>query len=50
MNESIMNASTNVSSRREFIKTTGRVAAASALAGMAVPYVHAAGDETLQWP
>jgi len=46
--ESIMNASTNVSSRREFIKTTGRVAAASALAGIAIPYVHAAGDDTLQ--
>ncbi len=43
-----MNESTNVSSRREFIKTTGRVAAASALAGMAVPYVHAAGNETIQ--
>jgi predicted dehydrogenase len=42
------NLSTNVSSRREFIKTTGRMAAASALAGMAVPYVHAAGNETLQ--
>jgi predicted dehydrogenase len=43
-----MNESTNVTSRREFIKTTGRVAAVSALAGMAVPYVHAAGNETLQ--
>jgi len=43
-----MNESTNVSSRREFIKTTGRVAAVSALAGMAIPYVHAAGDDTLQ--
>jgi predicted dehydrogenase len=43
-----MNDSTNVSSRREFIKTTGRVAAASALAGIAIPYVHAAGDDTLQ--
>jgi predicted dehydrogenase len=43
-----MNESTNFSSRREFIKTTGRVAAVSALAGMVVPYVHAAGDETLQ--
>jgi predicted dehydrogenase len=42
MNES------NLSSRRDFIKTTGRVAAVSALAGMTVPYVHAAGDETLQ--
>ena len=43
-----MNDSTNLSSRREFIKTTGRVAAVSALAGMAVPYVHAEGNETLQ--
>jgi len=43
-----MNESINVSSRREFIKTTGRVAAVSALAGVAIPYVHAAGDETLQ--
>src|SRR5580692_9332697 len=43
-----MNPSTNVSSRREFIKTTGRVAAVSAFAGMTVPYVHAEGNETLQ--
>src|SRR5271167_1147902 len=43
-----MNESTNVSSRREFIKTTGRVAAVSALAGMTVPFVHAEGNETLQ--
>ncbi len=43
-----MNESTNSTSRREFIKTTGRLAAASALAGMAVPYVHAAGNDTLQ--
>jgi hypothetical protein len=47
MNESA-NLSSNVSSRREFIKTTGRLAAASALAGMAVPYVHAAGSDTIQ--
>src|ERR1700677_3577435 len=47
MNEST-SFSSNVSSRREFIKTTGRVAAVSALAGMAVPLVHAAGNETLQ--
>jgi predicted dehydrogenase len=45
MNES---TNSNLSSRREFIKTTGRVAAASALAGMALPYVHAAGNESLQ--
>jgi predicted dehydrogenase len=43
-----MSESTSQSSRREFIKTTGRVAAVSALAGMTLPYVHAAGDETLQ--
>lgn len=30
------------SSRRQFIKTSGKLAAASALAGMAVPYVHGA--------
>ena len=30
-------------SRREFIKTTGKFAAASALAGVALPHVHAAG-------
>jgi predicted dehydrogenase len=46
--ESLMNESTNVSSRRDFIKTTGRVAAVSALAGMVVPYVHAEGNETVQ--
>jgi predicted dehydrogenase len=43
-----MNELTPATSRREFIKTTGRVAAISALAGMAVPYVHAAGDDTIQ--
>src|SRR5580658_8891631 len=47
MNEST-NLSSNVTSRREFIKTTGRVAAVSALAGMAVPYVHAQGSDTTQ--
>ncbi len=30
------------SSRRQFIKTSGKIAAVSALAGMAVPYVHGA--------
>jgi predicted dehydrogenase len=44
MNEPILSSST----RREFIKTTGRLAAVSALAGVALPHVHAAGDETLQ--
>ena len=36
------------SSRREFLKNTGRVAAASALAGTAIPHVHAAEDNTIQ--
>lgn len=35
-------------SRREFLKQTGRVAAASALASVVVPRVHAAEDNTLQ--
>ena len=34
--------------RRELLKNTGRVAAASALAGVAVPHVHAAEDNTIQ--
>lgn len=35
-------------SRRTFLKSTGRVAAASALAGVAVPRVHAAEDNTIR--
>ena len=35
-------------SRREFLKQTGRVAAASALAGVAIPRVHAAEDSTIK--
>jgi len=38
----------NLTSRREFIKTTGRLAAASALAGVAIPQVHAAGSDLIQ--
>jgi predicted dehydrogenase len=37
-----------LSSRREFIKTTGQFAAASALAGVALPHVHAAEGNTIQ--
>src|SRR5215471_14239799 len=36
------------SSRRDFLKQTGRLAAASALAGVALPYVHAAEDNTIR--
>jgi predicted dehydrogenase len=35
-------------SRRDFIKNTGKLAAASALAGVAIPRVHAASSDTLQ--
>src|SRR5689334_12844835 len=45
MNESSSNP---LSSRREFIKTTGRIAAVSALAGVTLPQVHAASSDTLQ--
>ena len=44
-----MNESTSPSTtRREFLKSTGRFAAVSALAGMAIPHVHAAENNTLQ--
>jgi predicted dehydrogenase len=43
MSESIL-----PTSRREFLKNTGRFAAASALAGAAIPYVHAAGSDAIQ--
>jgi predicted dehydrogenase len=45
MNET---SSNSLTTRREFIKTTGRIAAASALAGVALPQVHAAGSELIQ--
>lgn len=45
MNESSLSLP---SSRREFLKTTGKLAAVSALAGVALPHVHAAGNETIQ--
>jgi len=46
---SLMNDTPSLpTSRREFLRTTGRLAAASALAGVALPSVHAAGDDTLQ--
>ncbi len=36
-------------SRREFLKTTGKIAAVSALAGMTIPHVHAAGNDTINF-
>lgn len=38
----------NGSSRRDFLKATGRIAAASALAGVAIPNVHAGENNTIQ--
>lgn len=44
-----MNQNPNhLTSRREFIKNTGRFAAASALAGAVLPHVHAAEDNTIR--
>jgi predicted dehydrogenase len=43
--ESSLQASTT---RREFIKTTGKLAAVSALANVAIPPVHAAGSDLIQ--
>ncbi len=37
-----------LTSRRTFIKTTGKLAAASALANVAIPAVHAAGSDLIQ--
>ena len=38
----------DVTPRREFLKNTARIAAASALAGVAIPHVHAAEDNTIR--
>jgi len=43
-----MNREQQPASRREFLKNTGRIAAASALAGIAIPHVHAAENNTIQ--
>ena len=37
-----------ITSRREFLAHTGKIIAASALAGVAIPRVHAAGSDTVQ--
>ncbi|MEO6181716.1 MAG: Gfo/Idh/MocA family oxidoreductase [Verrucomicrobiota bacterium] len=38
----------NLSSRREFLINSGKLAAVGALAGVAIPYVHAAENNTIQ--
>jgi predicted dehydrogenase len=49
LHQSTMNTSTKpVTSRREFLKSTGRFTAASALVGVVIPSVHAAEDNTLR--
>lgn len=42
------NTPDKLTTRREFLKNTGRIAATSALAGVALPHVHAAENNTLQ--
>jgi len=42
-----MNPETSPNTRREFLKTTGRIAAVSALAGATIPHVHAAESNTI---
>jgi predicted dehydrogenase len=39
---------TSVSNRRQFLKNTTAIATASALSGIIIPSVHAAGDETIR--
>ncbi len=39
---------TNPSTRRAFLKNTGQIAAVSALSGVALPHVHAAGSDQLR--
>ena len=44
-----MNSSNQSSTtRREFLRTSSKLAAASALANVAIPYVHAAGSDLVQ--
>lgn len=43
-----MNVEKTSASRREFLKNTGRIAAVSALANVAIPQVHAAEDNTIR--
>ncbi len=47
MNEPQSNTKTP-GTRREFLKTSGQIAAVGALAGVAVPRVHAASDDTIK--
>src|SRR5450755_4744440 len=46
--ERMNNSPATPTTRREFLKSTGRFAAASALAGVAIPSVHAAQNNNIQ--
>ena len=48
MSRSHRKGSTPRRTRREFLSLSGKVAAASALAAVAIPHVHAAGDGTIK--
>ena len=43
-----LHAKPRESSRREFLKWSGKLAAGSALAGVAIPHVHAAEENTIR--
>src|SRR5579862_4237022 len=43
-----MSETEDTKSRREFLSDAGRIAGASTLAGVTLPYVHAAEDNTIQ--
>jgi predicted dehydrogenase len=43
-----MNQPSSLTSRRDFIINTGKIAAVGALAGVAIPHVHAAENNTIQ--
>ncbi len=43
-----MNTESSSATRRQFLKQTGTFVATSALAGMVLPQVHAAGDDTIR--
>src|SRR5579871_6595764 len=43
-----MSETKDATSRREFLKDSGRIAGVSTLAGITLPYVHAAENNTIQ--
>ena len=43
-----MTSAERAGTRRDFLKNTGRIAAATALAGVVAPAVHAAEDNTIR--